>query len=99
MVIRAASSLERSLIRSAARRSRPTRSFQGVAAQAGKAARAAATASSTSRSLAECTTASSRLASLGLPRVKVSPSVRGWPSTTTGMVWPAQDLAVLTPSS
>jgi len=40
-----------------------------------------------------------QLASLGLVRVKVSPSVRGWPSTTTGMVWPSHALAVRTPSS
>ena len=99
MAIRAASSLERSLIRSAARRSRATRSFQGVADQAPKAAWAAATASSTSRSVAEWTVASSSLASLGLCRVNGSPSVRASPSTTVGMVSPTQALAVFTPSS
>ena len=99
MLISAASSFDRSLIRSAARRSSVTRSCHGVAAQEPAARRAAATASATSAGVAECTRHSTTEVSTGLRTSKVSPVVRLSPSTQTGRVLPNQDRAVFRPCS
>ena len=97
MLISAASSADRSLIRSAARRSTATRSGQGVCRQ--PEALAAATASSMSAAVASWAVHSRTERSPGLVTSKVGPVVRSDVPTRTGIVVPSQDLAICRPSS
>ncbi len=99
MLIRPASSFERSLIRSAARRSTATRSCHGTLRHERASSAAARTASSTSWAEASCTRHSSTEVSFGLCTSIVGPSVRGCPPTSTGRVVPNHDRAVVRPCS
>ncbi len=98
-LISAASSLDRSLIRSAAARSTATRCCHGVRAQRAAPADAARTASATSSRVAACTRHSVRDVSPGLVRVDSGPPVNGLPFTVPPMVAPSQLLASRRPAS
>ncbi len=98
-LISAASSLDRSLIRSAAARSTATRSGQGVRAHRPAAADAARTASSTSAGVAECTRHSVSDRSPGLVTVNSGPPARGSPLTYPEMSAPSQLEASRSPAS